>query len=64
MRKYPDVSQILAKKALGRKALEQLPVNEKIKIMETLNKAAKQARRDAKAVNKSSKQVPKSTKVA
>jgi hypothetical protein len=64
MRKYPDVSQILAKKALGRKALKQLPVNEKIKIMETLSKAAKQARMDAKVVNKPSKQVPKTTKVA
>jgi hypothetical protein len=64
MRKYPDVSQILAKKALGRKALEQLPVNEKIKIMETLSKAAEQARRDAKAVDKPRKQVPKTTKVA
>lgn len=63
MKKYPDVSQILAKKALSRKALEQLPVNEKIKIMETLSKVAKQARRDAKAVNMPSKQVPKSTKV-
>lgn len=52
MKKYPDVSQILAKKALGRKALEKLPINEKLQIMETLNKVAKQARRDAKLVNK------------
>lgn len=55
MKKYPDVSQILAKKALGRKALEKLPVNEKLQIMETLNKAAKQARNDAKLVNKPDK---------
>ena len=60
MKKYPDVSQILAKKALGRKALEKLPVNEKLQIMETLSKAAKQARKDAKLVNKPSK----TTKVA
>lgn len=64
MRKYPDVSQILAKKALGRKALEQLPVNEKIKIMETLSKAATQARRHAKEVSKPSKEASKTTKVA
>ena len=64
MKKYPDVSQILAKKALGRKALERLPINEKIKIMETLSKAAKQARRDAKEINKPRKQAPKTTKVA
>jgi hypothetical protein len=64
MRKYPDVSQILAKKALGRKALERLPINEKIKIMETLSKAAKQARSDAKLVDRPCKQVPKTTKVA
>ncbi|HKR11612.1 MAG TPA: hypothetical protein VJT15_06130 [Pyrinomonadaceae bacterium] len=60
MKKYPDVSQILARKALGRKALERLPVNEKLQIMETLSKAAKQARKDAKLVNKPSK----TTKVA
>lgn len=60
MKKYPDVSQILAKKALGRKALEKLPVNEKLQIMETLSKAAKQARKDAKLVGKPSK----TTKVA
>jgi hypothetical protein len=63
MKKYPDVSQILAKKALGRKALEKLPVNEKIKIVETLSKVAKQARRDAKLVNKPNKP-SKETKVA
>lgn len=55
MKKYPDVSQILAKKALGRKALEKLPVNEKIQIMETLSKVAKQARKDAKLVSKPNK---------
>ncbi len=59
MKKYPDVSQILAKKALARKALEKLPVNEKLQIMETLSKVAKQAR-EAKLVNKPSK----TTKVA
>jgi hypothetical protein len=55
MRKYPDVSQILAKKALGRKTLEKLPVNEKLQIVETLNKAARQARKAAKLVNKPNK---------
>jgi hypothetical protein len=52
MRKYPDVSQILAKKALGRKTLERLPVSEKIKISETLGRAARHARSDAKIVTK------------
>ena len=64
MRKYPDVSQILAKKALGRKALERLPINEKVKIMETLSKAAKQARKDAKLLSHSSKHALKITKAS
>jgi len=52
MRKYPDVSQIFAKKALGRKTLEQLPVSEKIKISETLGRAARHVRSNAKMVAK------------
>jgi hypothetical protein len=52
MRKYPDVSQILARKALGRKFLERLPVAEKIKISETLSKAARHARSNAKVIEK------------
>lgn len=60
MRKYPDVSQILAKKAQGRKALEKLPINEKLQIMESLTKAARQARKNAKLINKPNK----TTKVA
>jgi len=52
MKKYPDVSQILAKKALGRKTLERLPVHEKIKITKTLSQAAIHAHRNARMINK------------
>jgi hypothetical protein len=67
MKKYPDVSQILAKKALGRKALERLPVQEKIRISSTLSKAAVHAHRNARMINKqvaSKNSSRKTTKVA
>lgn len=55
MKRYPDVSQILANKALARKALERLPVSEKIKISATLSKVARHARRNAKLVKQADK---------
>jgi hypothetical protein len=56
MKKYPDVSQILARKAVGRKILEQLPANEKLKILETLRKATEHVRSEARMVAKPAKQ--------
>ena len=52
MKKYPDVTAILARKAAGRKALSRLPVEKKMEIAQRLREAARLAPGRARSSNK------------
>ena len=56
MKKYPDITSLLESKAEHRRRLAQMPFEEKIKIVEQLQKRREQIKNNARRIIKGNRQ--------